>query len=213
MSKHSHKNLLEIHEDVPAEHYDLGIKKNLFQRLWHTSRFKQVKRVIKSVNGPFLDMGCHSGTFTAQVMKKINSDQVYGIDISHSAIELAKKRFPKGHFQMADAHNLPFKDNFFEAVFCLEMLEHVDDPVKVLTEMRRVMKNQAYSVLLVPSENKLFKIVWFLWTMYYPVWRHAHVQSFQKSELEKILKKLKFKVVMSKTFNLGMLKLVVCEKV
>lgn len=209
---HSQKTLLEIHEDVPAEHYDVGIKKNLFQKYWHSKRFKEVLEVIKSVSGPVLDVGCHGGTFTSVILSKIGSKDIYGIDISPEAIKLAKKRIPYGTFQVADAAKLPFKDNFFEAVFCLEVLEHVDDPISTLKEIYRVMKKGGYAVILVPSDNRLFKIVWFLWTLYYPVWRHAHVQSYGNDALEKTIQELSFKMKSVKDFNLGMLKLILFEK-
>lgn len=206
------KTLLEIHEDVPADHYDQGIKRNLFQKYWHWRRFNEVSKLVEPVEGPILDLGCHSGTFTSVVLAKAKTRQVYGIDISPSAIKLATKRIPYGEFKVADASKLPFEDNFFEAVYCLEMLEHVDDPIMVLEEIKRVLKRGGKLFVLVPSDNKLFKIIWFLWTMYYPHWRHAHVQSYNKEVLEKVIKQLGFKILKVKTFNLGMLKLIVCQK-
>lgn len=205
-------HLLKIHEDVPADHYDQGIKKNLFQKFWHGRRFSQVSKVIEPVDGAVLDIGCHGGTFTNVIVKKIGSKKMYGIDISSSAIALAKKRIPNGHFQVADATHLPFKENFFDAVFCLEVLEHVDDPLKVISEIKRVLKKSGYVVLLVPSESKLFKLVWFLWTLYYHHWRHAHVQNFQDQRLENVLNKVGLKIDSVKTFNLEMLKLIVAKK-
>ena len=92
MHNHTHKSLQEIHEDVPAEHYDQGIKKNLFQRYWHSRRFSEVTSVIKPVKGAVLDLGCHSGTFTSKILGKIGSEKIYGMDISPSAIKLAKKK-------------------------------------------------------------------------------------------------------------------------
>lgn len=209
---HSHKNLIEIHEDVPADHYDLGIKRNLFQKFWHSRRFTEVLKKISPVNGSILDIGCHGGTFTKKVIEKLKNKQVYGIDISHKAIDLAKQRIPYGHFEVASAEELPFNENFFEAVFCLEVLEHVDDPKKVLSEIKRVLKKGGYVIFLVPSDNKLFKIIWFLWTLYYPVWRHAHVQSFSGSVLENFISSTGFKIEEVKNFNLGMLKLIVAKK-
>lgn len=41
---------------------------------------------------------------------------------------------------VADAHNLPFRDNEFEVVLCTEVLEHVKNPFKVEEEIRRVTK-------------------------------------------------------------------------
>lgn len=209
---HQHKSLLEIHEDVPADHYDKGIKRNAFQKYWHWRRFREVLSKITPVEGAVLDVGCHSGTFTRAVLSKIGSKDIYGVDVSHSAISLAKKRIPYGHFEVGDAAKLPFKSEFFEAAFCLEMLEHVDDPMAVLNEIKRVLRKGSKLYVLVPSDNKLFKLVWFLWTMYYPHWRHAHVQSYNKNILEEVLKKIGFKVLEARTFNLGMLKLIICQK-
>lgn len=210
--KHTHRSLQKIHEDVPAQHYDRGIKRNLFQKFWHSKRFKEVQKVVKPVKGRVLDVGCHGGTFTLKILEKIGSDKIYGIDISPSAVKLISKKIPHGVFKIGDATKLPFKKNYFDAVFCLEMLEHVDKPMDVINEIKRVLKKNGYLVTLVPTDNKLFKLVWFLWTLYYPVWRHTHVQSYQKQDLEKILKKIKFKIYKVKTFNLGMLKLIVAHK-
>jgi ubiquinone/menaquinone biosynthesis C-methylase UbiE len=210
---HNHKTLLEIHEDVPANHYDVGLKKNLFQKYWHSSRFREVLKVLKPINnGAMLDVGCHGGTFTSVVMGKIGAKEVYGIDISEPAVKYAKKKIPQGNFQVADAAELPFKDNLFDAVICLEVLEHVDNPIKAISEIKRVLKKGGYTVILVPSDNRLFKLVWFIWTMYYPVWRHAHVQSFSADILEAIVKSEGLKIDKVKTFNSGMLKLLVAHK-
>lgn len=206
------KTLIEMHEDVPANHYDLSIKRNLFQKYWHSRRFAEILKVIRPVKGPTLDIGCHSGTFTQKILTKVETSKIYGIDISASAISLIKKRIPDGNFQMGDAKKLPYNSNFFSAVFCLEMLEHVDNPIMVLKEIKRVLHKRGYCVILIPTDNSLFRIIWFLWTLYYPVWRHTHVQSFKNQKLENILNLIGFKISFRKTFNLGMLKILVLEK-
>lgn len=206
------KTLLQIHEDVPADHYDASIKRNYFQKYWHWRRFAEIQKVVKPVEGAWLDVGCHSGTFTEKILAKIGSKKLYGIDVSPSAIKKISKRFPFGKFEVANAHHLPYKDNTFEAVFCLEMLEHVDDPVQVLSEVKRVLKKNGYVVALVPTDNFLFRLVWFIWTTYYPVWRHAHVQSFRGGSLPEVMKKVGLKVTEVKHFHSGMLMIVVAKK-
>jgi len=209
---HTHKTLLEIHEDVPANHYDEGIKKNYFQKYWHWRRFREVLNISKPAEGRILDVGCHSGTFTKQIISKLKVKEVYGLDISPSAIKLANKRIPNGHFVVGDATKLPYQGNYFDEVFCLEMLEHIDDPVAVIKEIKRVLKKNKFGVILVPADNNLFKIVWFAWTLYYPVWRHAHVHSFRGKDLEAALQQVGLEIVKVKTFNLGMMKLVLFKK-
>lgn len=206
------KTLIEIHEDVPADHYDLSIKRNLFQKYWHSRRFAEILKVVRPVKGPALDIGCHAGTFTQKILTKVGTNKIYGIDISTSAISLIKRRLPNGNFQIGDAARLPFKNSFFYAVFCLEMLEHVDNSIQVLKEIKRVLNKRGYCIILVPTDNLLFKIIWFIWTLYHPVWRHAHVQSFKNHKLEDILNQLGLKIIFRKTFNLGMLKIIIFIK-
>ncbi len=207
------KKLNKLHEDISPDHYDLGIKRNLFQKIWHRRRFSELSRITTPVKGKILDVGCHSGLFTQKILQWTNADEVYGVDISPKAIERAQKRIKKSHFIVGDAQKLLFKSNYFDAVFCLEMIEHVDYPEKVIKEIYRVMKKGGYGVILIPSENLLFKVVWFLWNLYYPVWKHVHVQSFRGNVLENMLKREGFKILSSKTFNLNMLKLVKVIKI
>lgn len=206
------RNLLQLHEDISPEHYDVGIRSNLFQRFWHYRRFKEVLKVANFGVEKMCDIGCHSGLFTEQVFKVIKPKEVYGLDISLNAIKKAQKRISIGHFIVGDAHKLPFKSDFFDLVFCLEMLEHVDYPQRVLQEIHRILKTGGQAILLVPTNSLLFEIIWFLWNLRHPVWKHVHVQKFTGHSLEKMSQDLQFKVVDTRTFNLGMLKIVKLEK-
>lgn len=48
---------------------------------------------------------------------------------------------------VADAHNLPFKDGEFDLVLCTEVLEHVKDPKKVISEIGRVLSSGGQVIL------------------------------------------------------------------
>lgn len=51
-----------------------------------------------------------------------------------------------------DVQNLPFKDNTFDCVLCSHVLEHVNDDLKAMREILRVMKSGAWAVLQVPLD-------------------------------------------------------------
>jgi len=206
------KTLLQLHEGVSPDHYDLAIKKNVFQKFWHWRRFNELSKITTPVNGKIVDIGCHSGLLTQKIVNWTGADKIYGLDISPKAIEKAKKRIKNGYFVVGDAQKLPFKNNFFEAAFCIEMIEHVDFPQKVLAQIYRVVKKNGYAVILIPTDNLLFKVIWFIWNLRYPVWKHVHVQSFNGTLLEDMAEGLGFKVSLVKTFSLGMLKLVKLKK-
>lgn len=54
---------------------------------------------------------------------------------------------------VANAHDIPFKDNEFDCVVCLEMLEHDDNPFKTLSEIYRVLKKGGWCILSASGIN------------------------------------------------------------
>lgn len=209
---HSQRTLQQTHEDVPIDHYDKGIKNNIFQKIWHKTRFREIDKEITPLSDKVLDIGCHSGLFTKRIKEKTLSKKIYGIDISPKAIAHARQRIRDGDFRVSNAHKLPFKEATFGAVFCLEVLEHVENPPQVLSEIHRVLKPKGYGVILIPTNNLLFRTIWFIWNRIYPVWNHAHVQDFRNDSLEKVVKQVNLQIVSVRTFNFGMLKIIKFSK-
>jgi len=211
-------NAEELHKNVPENWYFESIKVDLFQRFWHKKRFREVSAVIEPVKGKILDIGCNDGTFSKVILDASGASQLVGIDVVKKTVDWANshwKKTGKMKFIVADAKDIPFPAQTFDAVFALEVLEHVFDPGKVLTDVKRVLKKDGYAVLLVPSDNFLFRIIWFLWLHFYPrgkVWRDTHIQTYNGNFLAKISKKVGFKIVVDKKFLLGMLHLVKVKK-
>lgn len=142
-----------------------------------------------------------------------------GIEAVPSSVDWARKHWKKikgMRFEVGDAHQLRFKFNSFDAVFCLEVLEHVNSPRKVLQEFRRVLKKGGYGIFLVPSDSFLFRAIWFLWLNFYPrgwVWRETHIQTYRNNYLPRICRQAGFKIEKEKKFMLGMLHAVKVRKV
>lgn len=203
----------DLHEHVPANWYFESLKIDPFQKYWHNTRFREVKKMITPADY-VLDVGCADGVFSNIIFKKSRAKKFIGVDIVKTSIDWAKKHWKKERnmkFMVGDAHQLNFNDNTFDAVFCLEALEHVVNPVKVFKEFKRVMKKDGYGIFLVPSDSHLFKIVWWLWLHFYPrgwVWKETHIQSFRNNYLPIACKKAGFTIEADRKFNLGMLHLV-----
>ena len=64
---------------------------------------------------------------------------VQGIDIDPAAIAECNRR--SLDVRVADAHSLPYEEDTFDMAYCSFLLLWVDDPVKVLSEMKRVSRN------------------------------------------------------------------------
>lgn len=207
----------ELHKNVPPDWYAKSIKENLLQRFWHLTRFREVGRMVEPSGGKILDIGSADGTFTKIVLDKSKAEKVVGIDVLPRSVSFAKRRFARSKklsFRVADAHNLPFGKGEFDAVFCLETLEHVEDPIRVIKEMYRVLKDQGYIVVLVPSENWLFRfIVWPLWTLGKgKIWRGTHLNHFSSNQVLDVIRKNGFEITENKKFLWGMLQAAKAKK-
>jgi 2-polyprenyl-3-methyl-5-hydroxy-6-metoxy-1,4-benzoquinol methylase len=212
------RSALELHEQVPPSWYFESLKVDPLQRYWHHRRFNEVAKIIEPVEGNILDIGCADGMFSKVLLDKSGAKKLFGIDVLKSSVNWANKHWKytgKMSFSVGDAHKLKFKAGSIDAVFALEVLEHVCKPVEVFKEIKRILKKDGYAVFLVPSDNLLFRIIWFLWLHFYPrgwVWRETHIQSYRNNYLPKACKKAGFRVVADKKFILGMLHLVKVKK-
>ena len=97
-----------------------------------------------------LDIGCGIGQNLNLLCKKGN---YYGIDISSKNIENNKNKFPQHKFTTADiTKKTEFKDNFFDEIYCYDVLEHVDNLDKALSEINRIIdKKNGKLIIEVPS--------------------------------------------------------------
>ena len=109
---------------------------------------------VESVVSPLapssvLDAGCGEGE-TLERLGGLLTGTVTGVDLNPDSVEFAAKRVPSGDFLVGDLTALPFEDDSFDLVLCLEVLEHIPDPAPALAELSRVSRGDI--VLSVPSE-------------------------------------------------------------
>jgi len=88
-------------------------------------------------------------------MAKHGARDVVAIDISKDALRYGSRRYQEKnlHFVRADAFHLPLRDCSFEVVICFEIIEHLKDCTKFLSECKRVPKNQ--NLFIISTPNKL----------------------------------------------------------
>lgn len=207
--------LTSRHCRVPPDYYDQGIKNNILQGFWHKRRFKETWYFLDGLSPrQILDIGCHGGTFTEVVAQKFPTSLVFGLDVSVAAIDYGKKVRPGINFRVGTADNLPFPDGAFDLVTCFDTFEHLPDPKKALSEMRRVLTQDGQAVFLVPTESLLFKIIWFLWGRLGPgkVWEETHIQNFSGRRLDRLLKEASFVILAREKINWGMLLVIRAKK-
>jgi len=104
-----------------------------------------------------LDLGCGNGRFFEFLKDK---DIYYiGVDFSEKLIEIAKEKYPKVKFQVADALNLPFPNNYFDKIYSIAVLHHIPSEefrIQFFEEVRRILKPNGFFILTVwkPESKK-----------------------------------------------------------
>lgn len=87
-----------------------------------------------------LDIGCGAGLLTNALAAK--GHIVHGIDLSPSSLEIAKHhdKTKTVSYQVANANALPYPDQMFDVLCAMDVLEHVEDPLPLISEASRVLK-------------------------------------------------------------------------
>lgn len=193
-------------QKVPVDYYQRGTKTNLFQKIWHYLKINSTKQILKNYHfNNFLDIGCASGYMLSEISLAYPHAKYYGVDVYAKAINFAKKRYSNIKFQVAFAEKLPFENETFDLIIFYETIEHVENPLLSLKEIKRVLKKRGISVVAMDSGNLLFRLAWFLWeNSTGKVWKGAHLHPFHHSDLEKIIRKAGLKIKKKFFTHLGM---------
>jgi SAM-dependent methyltransferase len=99
-----------------------------------------------------LDIGCGTGG-NSVVLSRYG--RVVGLDRAQQSFRLSPDR-PYRHRVVGTAESLPFRDETFDVVSALDVLEHLDDDVGGAREVRRVLRPGGTAVIFVPA----LRILW-----------------------------------------------------
>jgi SAM-dependent methyltransferase len=144
----------------------------------------RLKEILKYKNsGKLLDVGCALGFFLKFAEKYF---ETYGIDISPSAVERAKKIATHSGFFVGDAQTkYPFRSNFFDIVVSFDVIEHLSKPEYSLAEAHRVLKPEGYLFLQTPTDRSRGIIP-----------DDTHISLFAKSALLNLLENIGFRIIL-----------------
>ncbi|HYZ74871.1 MAG TPA: methyltransferase domain-containing protein, partial [Chthoniobacterales bacterium] len=89
-----------------------------------------------------LDCGCGPGAISVGLAEAVGpAGHVTGVDSGESQIEVAKGRARANlTFRVASIYELPFEDGTFDLVFSHALFEHLAEPIRGVTEIRRVLR-------------------------------------------------------------------------
>ena len=151
----------------------------LIQKWWKLSITKAVWTLLPEASN-VLDIGCGSS-------KTLSKYEGVGIDINKDKVEFMNSHLGddgQRTYLLGDARSLPFKDNSFDAILCIEVIEHLQIPADVMVEIARVTKPNGKIVLATPDYSRPPAYLIDIMTPY----GGYHTYRFSRRTLEKICK-------------------------
>ncbi|HEX5875593.1 MAG TPA: methyltransferase domain-containing protein [Pyrinomonadaceae bacterium] len=155
---------------------------------WHTGRRKIIAGFVEEIcrrvtdrRPRILDVGCGTGANLLMLSKYGDAE---GVDISEDALTFCRDR-GLDKVRLGAGEELPYDDGTFDLVTALDVVEHMDNDLAGLKEMRRVLRPGGHVLLFVPT-------FMFLWGLQDDVSHHR--RRYRLSELRRVLEEAGFEI-------------------
>lgn len=136
-----------------------------------------------------LDLGCGDGHFSGLLAEAVNT--VIGADVAEAALTRARRRHPALHFVRVPFDGaLPFGDGAFELVWASEVIEHVADTGRWLSEVRRVLAPRGRLLLTTPCHGRVRLARYGIESLAPPLGDHLHL--YTRRSLAALLREFGF---------------------
>jgi SAM-dependent methyltransferase len=151
-----------------------------------------VERICRQVTDRrprILDVGCGTGANLLMLSKYGDAE---GVDVSEDALSFCRAR-GLDKVKLGAGEELPYEDGAFDLVTALDVVEHMDDDLAGLKEMRRVLRPGGRVLLFVPT-------FMFLWGLQDDISHHR--RRYRLPELRRVLEQAGFEVERSTYANI-----------
>jgi ubiquinone/menaquinone biosynthesis C-methylase UbiE len=176
--------------------YELKHHKLEEDNWWFKTRREITLDLIQKNKGnkssKILDIGC-AGGHLLNFLKKRGFKNLYGVDISETAIKETKSKGIQ-NATVQDSINTNFKENTFDFIIASDILEHIKEDSKAIEEYQRILKKGGKLIVFVPAFR-------FLWSEHDEICHHF--RRYKKQELKELISnKLQIKRISFWNFTL-----------
>lgn len=141
--------------ETAIEFYEVRYEKGYMEE-WDDLKKSKVREVLSDIDlpeiGKALDFGCGNGVFTRILKEVLPNWEIFGVEISPTAVENARKRLPDCIFFEASESNK--HKNQFDFLFSHHVLEHVQDIKETFETINSYLKLNSSQLHILPCGNR-----------------------------------------------------------
>jgi len=193
-------------KSLPPGYYDMvldkGMSKNRgLQANWHNTTYLKVSESIDD-HSVHLDYACGPGSLIGNYL---NSDKLYGVDISQNQIQYAQNKYgKKGNFFINQNFQKQEYENYFDSISAIGLMEYLtDEEIKnLLNDFYLMLKPKGKLLITTPNYGGFMSIIDKLLNNLGQVnYEDENINKLTKKRFIKILKNSQFNKVNVHLFN------------
>jgi ubiquinone/menaquinone biosynthesis C-methylase UbiE/MoaA/NifB/PqqE/SkfB family radical SAM enzyme len=169
-----------IDKDPDSKNYDWNsyYNGNIIQKWWKHKIANIVWGMIPH-NSTMLDIGCGSSPLITHYPNAV------AIDINEDKLQFIKSKIPTLQTYKMSADELQFKDKSFDNVMCIEVLEHINNAEKAISEIARVLKHGGTAIIATPDYSRRH---WYLFELF-TAYKGEHISKHTRKSINKMCEK------------------------
>ncbi|MDQ2732442.1 MAG: class I SAM-dependent methyltransferase [Armatimonadota bacterium] len=145
---------------VPEYHSKNPLIRGLFY--WRIRRAIAISGVLKLSGGSVLDVGCGEGPLLERLHQRRPNIHLVGIDTHADTLSLSGRLPAEIEIYQMSLMETPFERGRFDFLFCLDVLEHIEDLESACLEIRRLLKPGGKLIVSAPTESFFYRLGRFL---------------------------------------------------
>lgn len=162
--------------------------------IWLLQKFALKNRPSLSL-GKYLEIGCGTGYVLKGVKSAFKNTEAFGSEIFINGLEQAKHRLASVEYDdvnlmQMDARQIPYQEEF-DVIGAFDVLEHIKEDDKVISEVYRALKPGGYFIATVPQHE-------WLWSKMDDY--ACHERRYKPNELQEKVKAVGFEIVKTTSF-------------
>lgn len=129
----------ENNKNTPAEYNRIfNARKEQGIDKFDMRRWKKLLKYYRG--GNLVDVGCLDSLVPLLAHERYPKAELWGVDVAEEAIIAMRRRMPYVNYQVRDAYETRFPDEYFDYAVAGEVIEHLENPKQFITELARIVK-------------------------------------------------------------------------